>query len=110
MHNPLEPRRPDAAIPPPVQRPVGITADGQYIYPLPPAAPIPQQGPLVARPWGAYIAGGCLGIVALALLAAIVLALVFGFALLMLVLALAAVALTICLLVLRNMWRDSQRS
>ncbi|MGD6749153.1 hypothetical protein [Streptomyces sp. BH105] len=107
MHNPFEPRAPaQAPVPTTLHQPVGITADGQYIYATQPAPPAPQQAPLVARPWVAYIAGGCLGIIALAILAVICMALLFGFAILAAVLALVAVVLTICVLVLRGMWRD----
>jgi len=77
-----------------------LAGNPMYAEPLPypqHPAPAPLQ-PIVARPWGAYIAGGCLGLVA------------FGFAILSAVLGLVVVALTICVLVLRGMWRDYQRS
>ncbi|MGC9540187.1 hypothetical protein [Streptomyces sp. UG1] len=71
--------------------------------------PQPQpQPPITARPWGAYIGFGCLGLVAFAV-AVVVALVVFGFAILAAVLGLVAVALTICVLVLRSMWRDYQQ-
>lgn len=110
MHNPLTPRRPPpATYEPPVQQPLGIDAEGRFIYPYPPSAPPQPQASLVAHPWGAYIAGGCLAVVALTVLAVIGMALLFGFAILASVLALVAVALTICVLVLRSMWREERR-
>ncbi|MGV9707486.1 hypothetical protein [Streptomyces sp. NPDC003483] len=69
---------------------------------------LPLQ-PIKAHPWGAYIAGGCLGVLALTVLAVAIAFVVFGFAILAVVLALAVVALTICLLVLRDMWRTSRK-
>ncbi|MFD8739421.1 hypothetical protein ACFV06_31545 [Streptomyces sp. NPDC059618] len=66
--------------------------------------------PIKAHPWGAYIAGGCLGVLALTVLVVAIAFVVFGFAILAVVLALAVVALTICLLVLRDMWRTSRKS
>jgi hypothetical protein len=71
-------------------------------------APQPLQ-PIKVHPWGAYIAGGCLGLVAFTIAAVVVALVVFGFAILSAVLGLVAVALTICVLVLRGMWRDYQR-
>jgi len=65
--------------------------------------------PIKAHPWGAYIAGGCLGVLALTMLVIAIAFVVFGFAILAAVLALAVVALTICILVLRGMWRDHQK-
>lgn len=65
--------------------------------------------PIKAHPWGAYIAGGCLGVLALTVLVVAIAFIVFGFAILAAVLGLVAVALTICVLVLRGMWRDYQR-
>ncbi|AVH57794.1 MULTISPECIES: hypothetical protein [Streptomyces] len=65
--------------------------------------------PIKAHPWGAYIAGGCLGVLALTVLAVAIAFVVFGFAILAAVLALAVVALTICVLVLRSMFRDYQK-
>lgn len=78
----------------------------QYAYQ--PAEPHPLQ-PIKQHPWGAYIAGGCLGVLALTVLVVAVAFVVFGFAILAAVLALVVVALTICLLVLRGMWRDYQK-
>ena len=89
-----------------------LAGNPMYAEPLPypqHPAPAPLQ-PIVARPWGAYIAGGCLGLVAFAIAATVVALVVFGFAILSAVLGLVVVALTICVLVLRGMWRDYQRS
>ncbi|MEV5792654.1 hypothetical protein [Streptomyces sp. NPDC052192] len=71
---------------------------------------VPPLQPIKAHPWGAYIAGGCLGVLALTVLVVAIAFVVFGFAILAVVLALAVVALTICLLVLRDMWRTSRKS
>ncbi|WP_157868967.1 hypothetical protein [Streptomyces atriruber] len=55
--------------------------------------------PIVARPWGAYIAGGCV--------AALVLVFVMiGLAILAVALAVATVCLTACTIALRSMWRQ----
>jgi hypothetical protein len=94
---------------------IGYDMAGQPMYapPVPysyqPAAPTVQQ-PIVARPWGAYIGLGCLGVLALTVVVVAIAFVVFGFAILAAVLALAVVALTICVLVLRSMWQDYQRS
>jgi hypothetical protein len=77
-------------------------------YPQHPA-PVPPLQPIVARPWGAYVAGGCLGLLALTLVVVLVMVVVFGLTILVAVLGLVVVALTICVLVLRGMWRDSRR-
>ncbi|MFE2828457.1 hypothetical protein [Streptomyces sp. NPDC059271] len=69
----------------------------------------PPLQPIKAHPWGAYIAGGCLGVLVLTVLVVAIAFVVFGFAILAVVLALAVVALTICLLVLRDMWRTSRK-
>lgn len=93
---------------------IGYDMAGRPMYAPPtpyayqPAQPYPLQ-PIKQHPWGAYIAGGCLGVLALTVLVVAVAFVVFGFAILAAVLALAVVALTICLLVLRGMWRDYQK-
>lgn len=103
----------------PVQRQqIGYDLAGNPMYAAPvqfmPAPPVAQQAtqplqPIKAHPWGAYIAGGCLGVLALTALVVAIAFVVFGFAILAAVLALAMVALTICLLVLRGMFRDYQK-
>lgn len=95
-------------------RQIGYDLAGNPMYeqPLPypqHQAPAPLQ-PIKAHPWGAYVAGGCLGLLALTVVVVLVAFLVFGFAILAAVLGLVVVALTICVLVLRGMWRDTQRS
>ncbi|AVH57873.1 MULTISPECIES: hypothetical protein [Streptomyces] len=101
----------------PVQQQIGYDLAGNPMY-APPvqygAAPVAQQAtqplqPIKAHPWGAYIAGGCLGVLALTVLAIAIAFVVFGFAILAAVLALAVVALTICILVLRSMWTDYRK-
>jgi hypothetical protein len=69
---------------------------------------VPLQ-PIRVHPWGAYVAGGCLGLLVLTVVVVLVAFLVFGFAILAAVLGLVVVALTICVLVSRGMWRDYQR-
>ena len=96
----------------PAQQPwqqIGIDADGRPIY-LQPQAPAPApQGPLKAYPVGTWVAFGCLGLVALVVVLVLVLAVVFGFAILAAFLALLAVVITICVLVLRDVWRQSRK-
>jgi hypothetical protein len=97
---------------------VGYDVTGQPVYGAWPMTGLPQGGlsapaaplqPIKAHPWGAYLAGGCLGLLALTVVVVLVAFLVFGFAILAAVLALVVVALTICLIVLRSMWRDYQK-
>lgn len=106
MHGPLHPRHPTADH---RQRAAHATPAAS-----PPATPPATGGvaplqPLVARPWGVYIAGGCLGVVALAVLGVIAFFLLIGMAVVAAVLALVAVVLTICVLVLRDMWRETKK-
>jgi hypothetical protein len=95
-------------------RHVGYDLNGRPVYDGWPAAPQPSAPtvplqPIVARPWGAYVAGGCLGVLALSLVVVLVMFVVFGLTILAAVLALVVVVLTICVLVLRGMWRDHQK-
>ncbi|KFG07492.1 hypothetical protein [Streptomyces scabiei] len=65
----------------------------------------PQQKPApapVQRPYGAYVAAGIGGAVALTFLA-------MAAALLAVAVAVGAVAATVCVLVLRSMWQDMQK-
>lgn len=100
---------------PAVRRQIGYDMAGNPMYaeplpyPQPPVQAAPLQ-PIKAHPWGAYVAGGCLGLLALTLVVVLVMFVVFGLTILAAVLGLVVVALTICVLVLRGMWRDSQRS
>jgi hypothetical protein len=100
----------------PVQRQqIGYDLAGNPRYAAPPAlyspppAPAGPLPPIKVHPWGAYIAGGCLGLIAFAIAAVVVALVVFGFAILSAVLGLVAVALTICVLVLRGMWNDYRK-
>lgn len=102
----------------PVQRQqIGYDLAGNPMY----AAPV-QYGPtsmgqqptqplqpIKVHPWGAYLAGGCLGLLALTVVVVLVAFLVFGFAILAAVLAVVVVALVICLLILRDVWRSSRK-
>ncbi|MEU6674826.1 hypothetical protein [Streptomyces sp. NPDC046925] len=65
--------------------------------------------PLVARPWGTYLAGGCLAVIALAVLGTVAVFVMLGLAAVAVSVALTAVAVTICTLVLRSIWRETQR-
>jgi hypothetical protein len=104
----------------PVQRAplVGYDVTGQPVYGAWPATGVPQGPlsapaplqPIQAHPWGAYAAGGCLGLLALTVVVVLVMFVVFGFAILAAVLGLVVVALTICVLVLKSMWTDSRKS
>ena len=89
---------------------IGIGDDGQplYAYRQTTLTVMPPQ--LVARPYGAWAAAGCAGLVALVVVAVIVIAIVLGLTIAAAVLALALVALTICVLVLRSMWAEHQAS
>ncbi|MFJ2259494.1 hypothetical protein ACIOKD_14330 [Streptomyces sp. NPDC087844] len=71
-------------------------------------APAAQQS-IKAHPWGTYLAGGCLGLLALTVVVVLVMFVVFGLTILAAVLALTVVCLTVCLLVLRDMWRTSRK-
>lgn len=86
---------------------IGIGADGSPLYAYRDTAPAPvQPAPLVQRPWAAYAGAGCFALAALLIVAFVAVVLVLGLALGLVVLAVAVTALTICLLVLRSMWRD----
>ncbi|GAA4999558.1 hypothetical protein [Streptomyces siamensis] len=97
---------------------IGYDLAGNPVYAAWPApygpSSVAQQAtqplqPIKVHPWGAYIAGGCLGVLALTVLVVAIAFVVLGFAILAAVLALAVVALTICLVVLRSMWRDVKK-
>jgi hypothetical protein len=96
---------------------IGYDLAGNPMY-APPVqygpTPVAQQAtqplqPIKVHNWGAYIGLGCLGLLALTLVVVLVMFVVFGLTILAAVLALVAVVLTICVLVLRDMWRDHQR-
>lgn len=95
---------------------IGYDLAGNPMY-APPAqhapAPMAQQAaplpPIVARPWGAYIALGCLGLAALVVVGFILVAVLIGLSIALIVLAIGMVALVICLLVLRGMWSDYRK-
>ncbi|MFJ4828448.1 hypothetical protein ACIP79_00680 [Streptomyces sp. NPDC088747] len=91
------------------ETPIGIDGNGRPIYAWPqPPAVAPQQ-PIVARPWGTYLAGGCGAVFAVAILGAVAIAFMIGLAVVAVCLALAAVALTICVVILRDVWRQSRQ-
>ncbi|MFF1685948.1 hypothetical protein [Streptomyces sp. NPDC058254] len=95
---------------------IGYDLAGNPMY-APPApygqAPAAQQAPplqpIVARPWGAYFALGCLGLAALVVVGFILVAVLIGLSIAVIVLAIGMVALVICLLVLRDLWRTSRK-
>ncbi|MFJ4829871.1 hypothetical protein ACIP79_08145 [Streptomyces sp. NPDC088747] len=98
----------------PVQRQqIGYDLAGNPMYAAPyvpgPAPAVQPLSPIVARPWGAYVAGGCLGLLALVVVAFMVVAILIGLSIALVVLATGLVALVICLLVLRDMWRTSRK-
>lgn len=109
MHSPLQPWQQCHAPPPQY---LGTDGYGQPVYGTPPA---PATGgvaplqPIVARPWGMYLAGGCLGVIALAVLGTVAVFLMLGLAAVAVCIALCAVALTICVLMLRSTFRQTQR-
>ncbi|MEU6099085.1 hypothetical protein [Streptomyces sp. NPDC047079] len=81
----------------------------QYAQPSVVQSTMQPLQPIKAHPWGAYIAGGCVGVLALVVVVVAIAFLVFGFAILAAVLALAVVSLTICVLVLRGLWADFRK-
>lgn len=86
----------------PVLRQIGVGEDGSPLYAYADRTPVVQPQPLpVARPVGAYVAAGIGGAVALTFLA-------MAAALLAVAVAVGAVSVTICILVLRGMWREMQ--
>ncbi|MEV5940320.1 hypothetical protein [Streptomyces sp. NPDC051994] len=68
------------------------------------------QRPLQAHPVGAYLAGGCLAVMALVAVVGIVLLFVLGLAVVATVLCVVLVVLVICLRMLQGMWQDMQQS
>lgn len=109
MRYPLQPHRPPPVHYPAPQQYLGTDPEGRPVYGTPATAPVAPLQPIRVHPWGAYIAGGCLAVMALIAVAVAVTAIMIGFSIALAVLALVAVALTICLLVLRSMWREYQR-
>lgn len=109
------PRPVHPAAPPTARVQIGYDMAGQPMYAPPavyhyqPSGPVARQ-PIQARPWGAYVGLGCVGVLALTVVVVAIAFVVFGFAILAAVLALVVVVLTICVLVLRGMWQDYQRS
>ncbi|WP_156722637.1 hypothetical protein [Streptomyces apocyni] len=69
----------------------------------------PPLQPIQARPWGAYLAGGCLALVALVVVAFVLVAILIGLSIALVVLAIALVALVVCLLILRDVWRSTRK-
>ena len=109
----------------PAYRPqIGYDLNGQPVYgawaaQLPQSGKLADQGgyntpatlqPIKAHPWGAYLAGGCLGLLALTVIVVLVMFVVFGLTILATVLALTVACLTICVLVLRDMWTTSRKA
>ncbi|MCX4912860.1 hypothetical protein [Streptomyces sp. NBC_00687] len=101
------PRRPPPVAPPLPQ--VAFDADGRPVYAWPQQPAVAPQQPIVARPWGMYVAGGCGAVFAVAVLGAVAIAFMIGLAVVAVCLALAAVALTICVVILRDVWRKSRK-
>lgn len=100
---------------PAVRRQIGYDLAGQPMYaePLPyPQHQTPAQPlqPIVARPWGTYLAGGCLALVALVVVAFVLVAILISFSIALMVLAIGMVSLMICLLILRDVWRTSRKN
>jgi hypothetical protein len=89
-----------------------LAGNPMYAEPLPypqhPVQAAPLQ-PIVARPWGAYFAFGCLGLLALLVVGFVVVAILIGFSIALVVLAIGLVALVVCLLILRDVWRASRK-
>jgi hypothetical protein len=101
----------------PVQQQIGYDLAGNPMYAAPvqfgPAV-VAQQAtaplqPIVARPWGAYFALGCLGLAGLVVVGFILVAVLIGLSIAVIVLAIGMVALVICLFILRDLWRTSRK-
>jgi hypothetical protein len=83
-------------------RQIGVTADGAPVFAYRDTTPVVQAAPAApARPWGAYVALGIGGAVAVSFLA-------MAAAILAIAAAIGAVSLTICTLVLRSMWESAK--
>ncbi|QES45206.1 hypothetical protein DEJ49_33240 [Streptomyces venezuelae] len=111
-HPPLQPWLESRGTEPQAHQYLGTDTYGRPVYGKPATPPatggvapaVAPLQPLVARPWGAYIAGGCLGVIALAVLGTVAVFVMLGLAAVALAVALSAVALTVCVLVLRSVW------
>lgn len=101
MHSPLQPWQKPPQHPPAPSQYLGTDASGHPVYGVPATQPVAPLQPIVARPWGMYIAGGCA-------VAVVGFFLLIGLAIVALALGCVAVCLTICTLVLRSMWHDYQ--
>lgn len=86
----------------PVVRQIGVSEDGSPLFAYRDPAPIVQPQPAAARPYGAYIGVGIVGVAG-------VTALGFVAAVLAVALSIGAVSLTICVVILRSVWQDYQR-
>lgn len=96
---------------------IGYDLAGNPMY-APPVqyapAPVAQQAtqplePIKVHPWGAYLGLGCLGLLALIVVAFVLVAILIGFSIAVVVLAIGMVALVICLLILRDVWRSTRK-
>lgn len=109
----LQPWQQCHAPPPQAPQYLGTDGHGQPVYGRPPSHPatggVAPLQPIVARPWGMYLAGGCLGVIALAIGGTVAVFLMLGLAAVAVCIALCAVALTICVLMLRSTFRQTQR-
>lgn len=87
-----------------VLRQIGVAEDGVTpLYAYRDHTPVPQApAPAVHRPVGLYVAAGIGGALTLSALA-------MAAALLAVAVAVGAVCATVCLLVLRQMWRELQQ-
>lgn len=91
------------AVAPVVLRQIGVGEDGSPLYAYADRTPVVQPQPLPAvRPWGAYVALGIAGSVAVTFVA-------MAAALLAVAVAIGAVSVTVCVLVLRSMWQEIQQ-
>lgn len=90
---------------------IGIDGEGRPLFRYRDATPAAVlTTPIVARPWAAYLGAGCLGLIALCVVAFVLVAILIGLSIALITLAIAVVALTICVIVLRSMWRESRGS
>jgi hypothetical protein len=100
---------------------IGYDLAGNPMYAAPPVFPGSQKNPseqarqpeplqpIKVHNWGAYIGLGCLGLLALIVVAFVLVAILIGFSIAVVVLAIGMVALVICLLILRDVWRSTRK-
>lgn len=86
---------------PTIIREIGISSDGKPLYAYVDRSPVAQPVPLQqTKPIGLYVAAGIGGAVAVSALA-------MAAAVLAIAVSVGAVSVTICVVILRSIWRES---